>query len=134
MIGDGCLKAHKINSKGELVYNWKEDDRFSAFAKGDKSDINKYNKQKALYYAVAKQFEIERAKVKINGKFEDFKVNMDEPMALPRAYTNKEAESMKSLGDDIYGYYSHEKKSMIMSTMIGSMWLQFKTYWSGKKN
>lgn len=55
-------------------------------------------------------------------------------MALPRAYTNKEAESMKSLGDDIYGYYSHEKKSMIMSTMIGSMWLQFKTYWSGKKN
>lgn len=55
-------------------------------------------------------------------------------MPLPRAYTNKEAESMKSLGDDIYGYYSHEKKSMIMSTMIGSMWLQFKTYWSGKKN
>lgn len=41
---------------------------------------------------------------------------------------------MKSLGDDIYGYYSHEKKSLIMSTTLGSMWLQFKTYWSGKKN
>ena len=59
---------------------------------------------------------------------------MNDPMPLPRAYTNKEAESMKSLGDDIYGYYSHEKKSMIMAGMIGSMWLQFKTYWSGKKN
>jgi len=41
---------------------------------------------------------------------------------------------MKSLADDIYGYYSHEKKSLIMSTAIGSLWLQFKTYWSGKKN
>jgi hypothetical protein len=59
---------------------------------------------------------------------------MNNPMALPRAYTNREAESMKSLGDDIYGYYSHEKKSLILSTGLGSMWLQFKTYWSGKKN
>ena len=41
---------------------------------------------------------------------------------------------MKSLGDNIYGYYSHEKKSLIMSTAIGSLWLQFRTYWSGKKN
>ena len=59
---------------------------------------------------------------------------MDDPRPLPRAYTNKEAESMKSLGDNIYGYYSHEKKSMIMATGLGSLWLQFKTYWSGKKN
>nr|DAD59185.1 MAG TPA: hypothetical protein [Bacteriophage sp.]DAR22949.1 MAG TPA: hypothetical protein [Caudoviricetes sp.] len=59
---------------------------------------------------------------------------MKNPLPLPRAYTNKQAESMKSLGDDIYGYYSHEKKSLIMSTTIGSLWLQFKTYWSGKKN
>nr|DAM35329.1 MAG TPA: hypothetical protein [Bacteriophage sp.] len=32
-------------------------------------------------------------------------------------------ESFKSLSDDIYGYYSHEKKSMIMSTALGSLWL-----------
>lgn len=59
---------------------------------------------------------------------------MQNPKPLPRAYTNKEAESMKSLSDTIYGYYSHEKKSLIQSTLLGSMWLQFKTYWSGKKN
>ena len=41
---------------------------------------------------------------------------------------------MKSLSDDIYGYYTHEKKSLIMSTALGSLWLQFKTFWSGKKN
>jgi hypothetical protein len=53
---------------------------------------------------------------------------------LPRAYTNQQAESMKSLADNIYGYYTHEKKSMVHATLIGTMWMQFKTYWSGKKN
>lgn len=129
MLGDGCLEAHTIKD-GKLIYNQKLDKRFEAFANGRKSDPE-YNKQKALYYAVAQQFVAEHAK---NPDGSDFKLNMSSPMPLPRAYTAKQAESMKSLGDDIYGYYSHEKKSLIMSTALGSMWLQFKTYWSGKKN
>ena len=133
MMGDGCLDAHSIKD-GELVYDWKKDKRFEAFANGRTSDP-KYNQQKALYYTIAQQFVTEHAKVKnTEGKVVDFELNMNKPMALPRAYTSKQAESMKSLGDDIYGYYSHEKKSLIMSTTLGSLWLQFKTYWSGKKN
>jgi len=53
---------------------------------------------------------------------------------LPTAYTNKEMESMKSLCDMIYGYYNNEKKSMIHSTFLGGLYMQMKTYWSGKKN
>lgn len=132
MIADGCLEAHHVDSEGRLVYDWKKDKRFAAFANNDKSNITEYNKAKALYYAVAQQFVTENAK-SIDGE-KPFELNMNEPMALPRAYTNKEAESMKSLGDDIYGYYSHEKKSLVHATALGSMWLQFKTYWSGKKN
>lgn len=131
MMGDGCLDAHHINADGELVYDWKLDERFKAFANNDKSDIKKYNEAKSLYYAVAQQFVNEHTK---NADGTMFELNMNNPMALPRAYTNKQAEAMKSLGDDIYGYYSHEKKSMVMSTALGSLWLQFKTYWSGKKN
>ena len=132
MMGDGCLEAHKIVDN-KLVYDWKLDKRFAKFAANPKLKTSdpEYNEQKSRYYAIAKQFEMEHTK---NSDGSEFKVNMDNPMPLPRAYTNKQAESMKSLGDDIYGYYSHEKKSMIMSTAIGSMWLQFKTYWSGKKN
>lgn len=130
MMGDGCLEAHSINDKGELVYDWKQDKRFDAFANGRVTDP-KYNEQKSRYYTIARQFVIEHAK---NKDGSDFTLNMKNPLPLPRAYTNKQAESMKSLGDDIYGYYSHEKKSLIMSTTIGSLWLQFKTYWSGKKN
>lgn len=131
MMGDGCLDAHHINANGELVYDWKLDERFKAFANNDKSDMRKYNEAKSLYYAVAQQFVNEHTK---NADGTMFELNMNHPMALPRAYTNKQAESMKSLGDNIYGYYSHEKKSLIMSTALGSLWLQFKTYWSGKKD
>ena len=133
MMGDGCLEAHSIKD-GELVYDWKKDKRFEAFANGKTSDP-KYNQQKTLYYTIAQQFVNEHAKVKNEkGEIVSFELNMKKPMPLPRAYTSKQAESMKSLGDDIYGYYSHEKKSLIMSTTLGSLWLQFKTYWSGKKN
>lgn len=131
MMGDGCLDAHHIDSEGRLIYDWKLDERFKAFATNDKSDMQKYNAQKALYYAVAQQFVNEHTR---NADGTLFELNMNNPMALPRAYTNRQAEAMKSLGDDIYGYYSHEKKSMVMSTALGSLWLQFKTYWSGKKN
>lgn len=131
MMGDGCLDAHHVDSEGRLIYDWKLDKRFKAFATNDKSNIAEYNKAKSLYYAVAKQFVNEHAR---NADGTLFELNMNKPIALPRAYTNKQAESMKSLGDNIYGYYSHEKKSLIMSTALGSLWLQFKTYWSGKKN
>lgn len=130
MMGDGCFEAHSVNQKGELVYDWTKDKRFDVFAKGLKNNP-KYKEQEARYYTIAKQFVVEHAK---NKDGSSFKLDMIKPMPLPRAYTNKEAESLKSLSDNIYGYYSHEKKSLIHSTFLGAMWLHFKTYWSGKKN
>ena len=132
MLQDGCLEAHSVED-GRLKYDWTKDKRFSKFASDptSKSQDPEFIKQKTLYYTVAKQFVKEHAR---NFDGTEFKLDMNKPMALPRAYTNQQAEGMKSLADDIYGYYSHEKKSMVMSTFLGSMWLQFKTFWSGKKN
>ncbi len=130
MLGDGSFDAHYLDKDGKLVYDWKKDKRFEAFANGRKSDP-KYAEQKALYYAMAKQFVIEGAK---NPDGTLFEMNMQDPKPLPRAYTNKEAEAMKSIGDNIYGYYSHEKRALVHSTLVGGLWLQFKTYWSSKKD
>lgn len=41
---------------------------------------------------------------------------------------------MKALADRIYGYYSHEKKSLIQSYTLGALFMQMATYWSSKKN
>lgn len=132
MQGDGCLEAHYMKD-GKLIYDWTKDKRFDKFAANPTlvTSDPEYNKQKSLYYSMAQQFVKEGVK-KSDGS--DFELDMSDPQPLPRAYTNKQAEGMKSLSDDIYGYYSEEKKSLIMATAFGGLWLQFKTYWSGKKN
>ena len=142
MQGDGCLEAHSVEN-GRLVYDWKKDKRFSKFAANPTLETNdpEYNRQKILYYTIAKQLVAEKARNSDGTLFElknkngdPFKLGVDIPPALPKAYTTKDSENMKSLSDDIYGYYSDEKKALIMSTAFGGMWLQFKTYWTGKRN
>ncbi len=129
MRRDGSWEAHSVVD-GKLVYDWTKDKRFDAFAKGDTRDP-RYNQQKALYIAMAKEFESEGALMP-NG--EKFVLNLSKRTPLPRAYTTKQSESYKSLADDIYGYYAHEKKALFHSMWQGSMLMQFRTYWTGKKN
>ena len=130
MYKDGSFNAHKLVN-GKLVYDWTKDKRFEAFAKGDKSDLEKYNKQKSLYITMAQQFEKEGVK---NPDGTLFKLDLKNLQPLPKAYTNQQSEGMKALSDRIYGYYAHEKKSMIHSSLVGSMIMQMNTYWSAKKN
>lgn len=136
MRGDGCYKAHKIGKNNQLIYDMSLDERFDVLVKNDQSNLNKYNKQKALYIAMAQQFMQERVK-NSNGTLFEFDIHNFDPnhiISLPRAYTNQQAESMKALSDKIYGYYSSEKKSLCQSGLIGGLLLQMNTYWSSKKN
>ena len=125
MMHEGVWDALSVKD-GKLIYNFKEDGRFKAYANDRKGDPN-YNKEKALYLAMARQFVNEGL---LNPDGEPFKVG--DPLPVP--YTNLEAESTKDLCDLTYGYYSHEKKSMIHSTWLGALYMQMRTYWSGKKN
>lgn len=125
MRGDGCWDAHSIKD-GKLVYDWKLDKRFDVYANGNVNDP-KYKEQESLYYAMAQQLVKEHTR---NSEGSIFKVGD----ALPKAYTVQQSESHKALADSIYGYYSHEKKSMFQSTLIGSLFFQMCTYWSSKKN
>lgn len=138
MKGDGCFDAHsKVD--GKLVYNWKLDKRFDKFANWTEEQFQlanyeqkqEYNKQKALYFAMAKEF-MESGFKNPDGTPFVFDPNKKNP--LPRAYTNRQAESMKELADRIYGYYSHEKRSLIQSGTIGAMFFQMFTYASSRKN
>lgn len=137
MRGDGCFEAHSIVD-GKLVYDWSKDKRFDVYAKynGDDSkvppvDTKKYNEQKALYYAMAKEMVNDGT---INPDGTKFILNMKKPMPLPKAYTVRQSESMKALGDKTYGYYSSEKKSLIQSYTLGALVFQMNTFWSSKKN
>jgi hypothetical protein len=41
---------------------------------------------------------------------------------------------MKNITDTAYGYYTHERKSLMHYNFLGSLMMQMRTYWSGKKN
>lgn len=133
MRGDGCWEAHSIVD-GRLKYDWTKDKRFDVFCKGEagkRENLQKYNEQAGLYWSMARQMVLEHTK---NFDGTDFKLDYKKPMALPKAYTTQQSEGYKSLSDKLYGYYAHEKKSMIHATMLGAMFMQMRTYWSGKKN
>lgn len=132
MLEDGTWDAYDVKDH-KLVYNFKKDKRFSELAKGPReasSNKELYDKQYGYWLALAQQFVVEGAK---NPDGTDFKIDKNHP-TLPEAYTNQELEGMKSLSDKIYGYYSDEKKSMIHNLTMGGLWMQMRTFWSGKKN
>lgn len=131
MMKDGSWEAHHIDKKtNKLVYNWEKDKRFKAYAEdpeGKNGKSKEWHEAKAMYYTVGKQLIIEGARNE-NGSL--FKIG--DP--LPKAYSNKESEAKKAVGDTMYGYYDSTKKSLMQSTMLGGLLMQMRTYWSAKKN
>lgn len=125
MRKDGSLEAHE-KKDGRLVYDYKKDKRYAAMFTHPKGSAE-YNEAYARYLVAAKQFQEEGV---LNDDGTEFKIGD----ALPRAYTNKEASSMKAIADNVYGYYNSETKSMMGSMLLGSLFTQMKTYWSAKKN
>lgn len=112
MIHDGCYDAHYMNKKGELVYDPRKDKRFSVyfdkrkqynykFAENDKE----YNDQRSLYLSMLNDFNEENVKLHLP--------TLDEVKDdIPRAYTQKERESIKVFADMAYGFYDHERSAL----------------------
>lgn len=131
MQQDGSWEAHSINQKtNELEYDWKLDKRFQAYVidrDGKNGKTEEWQQAKAMYYAVAQQLVREGARNKNGSLF-----TIGDP--LPKAYSNKESEAKKAVGDNIYGYYDSTKKSLMQATLAGGLIMQMRTYWSAKKN
>ena len=125
MRADGTWGAHEIVN-GELVYHMEKDARYAALKTAPKGSPE-YNAAYSRYLAALQQFKAEGV---TNPDGSELKVGDD----LPRAYTNQEAQAMKSIADGMYGYYNHETKSMLSTTFMGGLATQMKTYWSAKKN
>lgn len=134
MIKDGTWEAYeKVGN--ELVYDFKKDKRFSKLNDPNAVKDEEYYKQLGEYTAMAKQLVVEGARI-LHGPDagKRFKYVEGQIIPLPKAYTNQQSEAYKNIADDIYGYYSHEKKAMVHALFLGKLFMQFKTYFSGKKN
>ena len=118
MMGDGCWKAHSLDENGKLVYNFEKDERFQHYLKNENSHAD-YLKEKSLYLKMLEEF---------NKQGYDLK----EGDALPQAYTQTEAASIKNFGDLLYGHYDEESKSLFCDTFIGTFFMQYKTFLTAK--
>lgn len=126
MEKDGNWAAHKINENGELTYDVTKDKRFSLIFNKDGSLKEKKNlsskagEQRALYDTIVQELEEEGAVDPETGK----------PL---QAYPSKEINSIKKVGDNIFGSYT-EKDKAIASRFVGwRLILQFKTWIMAKK-
>lgn len=120
MIHDGCWEAYSLNSDDELVYDFKKDKRFNVFTAAG-ADVNSeaYKRQEGLYEAYRQQFNQEGW-------------NIEKGQPLPRAYTVREATSIKSFTELCFGHYDKNTQMLAKSMFMGAMMLQFRTFLSAK--
>lgn len=140
MIHDGVFDAYSIKDNA-LVYDFTKDKRFNKLVDKNASKDDEYYRQLALYRALARQMSIEGTIIPSNqtksGRQEIFKFMEDvDPIdnPLPKPYTTQLSDAYKNVGNDTYGYYSSEQKALVHLRWAGNLFMQFRTYFSGKKN
>lgn len=123
LLKDNAWKAYSFDAKqSKLIYDWKKDGRFSAYAKGQKSHPQ-YNDQRSLWLTLMQEFNRENPDNLLK-----------EGDALPAAYTSKQIESLKSYSDSILGYYDPESKYQVMHTLLGANFFHFKNWMTAVKD
>ena len=118
---DNSHRAYSIVD-GKLVYNWRMDGRFDLLASNDKSNMEAYNKQKALYLSQIIKFNEENPGANLP-------VSLD--TNLPDGYTQSQIDEIKNLGDTIYGSYNRSTKAMYENLALGSQFGVFSTWMNG---
>ena len=101
---DGCWDAMKVEND-ILIYDWKQDKRFSAYAQGDKSDMKVYNEQRSLYLSKVQEYNEEHPENQL--EYDD-----NNEIHLPEPYSRKEILSIRNVDRNIYGAYDKSMKAM----------------------
>lgn len=126
LIHQGAYDAYSLDENNVIQYDMKKDKRFEILFKDNVSkDSPEYKKALSRYISLIQE---------LNKDGNKFELNVNEPKPIPRAFSNAEIESMKSLGDTLYGYYDNGKKSFFLSKWLGGLVGQMRTYMSAKKN
>lgn len=136
MLKDGTWDAYEYNEKTHRVkYNFLKDKRFSLLNNPNAPRNEAYYEQLGEYNAIAKRMAIEGVLDEDGNPFTYTPfTGQGKPKPLPKAYTTQQSEAYKNIANDVYGYYTHEQKAMIHATLLGKLFMQFKTFLSGKKN
>ena len=111
-----------MDENGLLQYDYTKDARF-ALLRDPQADKNsqEYKEQYAIYQAMKLQFIAE-----------GFNFENQPEFYLPRAYTYKEATSVKSFAEMCFGHYDKNTQMLAKHTFVGALFLHFRTFISAK--
>jgi len=123
--GIGAYEAYSMVD-GILTYDMKKDKRFQTFLKYTRencpdSELHKWENEYNLY---KDQYESWKNNEWHNQDGSEFKFGD----MLPQALSPRDVLSLKDIADKMYGNYDEETKSLMRDTLLGSLFLQFRTY------
>lgn len=115
---DGVYGAFDIKD-GQLVYDWRKDERFKIYASKD-TNKPKYLEQMGAYYNAIRAYNLDHPENTI-GYNED----------LPLPYSLQEIETMKTIANSIYGSYDKSTRSAYEHMALGTFLGMFSTWMNG---
>lgn len=122
----GAYDAYSMED-GILKYDMSKDKRFKTILKYKtreecpESDIMQWNIEHNIYLDNLTSW-INNGYVKEDG------TPLKEGDSLPQALSPREVLGLKDIADRIYGNYDEETKSLMRDRLLGSLFLQFRTY------
>lgn len=143
MIHDGCFDAYEVDRSGgysRLVYNMEKDERFKILCEyANKPNAIPHNLRKKFAYQKSLYKKMREDMISDSGgdiQIAELKdgVNTGKDWYLPKAYTNKQRNSLKSFADITFGYYDKETKAWFFKTALGGVFKQFMAYMTAKKS
>lgn len=123
---DGVWEAFSLDKDGNLKYDWTKDKRFFAL-KTAPENSEAYKKALSAYYSAIREYNEEHPDNPIE------KPDNDWP-SLPEPYSRRMVNSIRGLGDNIYGSYDKGKKAMAEHASYGFLFGTFSTWMNGIVN
>ena len=133
LMADGALDAYRFDGP-DLVYDWKLDKRFEAFANNNTTDAQKYGIQRALFIKNLKEWAIIHPELNIPTNVDSLTDDELREFKLPDAYSPKFKGSVRQMASHMFGYFDAEDKSLLTATLGGAAFMQYKTWLSAKLN
>lgn len=132
MKSDGIYDDAIRVENNKLYYDFYKDKRFDRIVKGDFSS-DEAKRQLALYMALGNEMARDKILDRDGNEFTMPK-SLKEIKPLPFFYSTSQITSLKDIGDLAYGNYDDMNKATWAQTMLGGMFMHFRTFWSAKKN
>lgn len=135
LMADGSFGAYKFDGE-DLSYDWHLDKRFNLFAKGDKSKPTDYLDQKEVFKNILKEWSIVRTDLDLLSSNEIDMMSDEElrKIVLPDALPPSFKGSCRQMASELFGFFDTEDRSLLSATLLGSAFLQYKTWLSAKLN